>query len=53
MKTDEFINLVQGDMKVKEYINKFDGLAKFTIDLMQTDVARKEQFIQGLNFGIA
>ena len=52
-KTNEFLNVVQGNTTVTEYVNKFDGLAKFAFDMVPMDVAQKEQFIQGLNFGIA
>ena len=41
-KMNEFVNLVQGNMTVTEYVHKFDGLAQFTFDLVPTDVARKE-----------
>ena len=50
---NEFLNLVQGNATVTEYVNRFDGLAKFFFNMVPTDVARKERFIQGLNPGIA
>ena len=52
-KMNGFLNLVQGEATVTEYVNKFDGLAKFSFDMVPTDVARKERFIQGLNSRIA
>ena len=48
-KMNEFLNLVQGNATITEYVNKFDGLAKFAFDMVPTDVARKERFIKGLN----
>ena len=47
------MNLVPGSKTVTEYVNEFDGLAKFAFDLVPTDVAGKEQFIQGLNSVVA
>ena len=52
-KMNEFLNLLQGNAIVTEYVNRFDGLAKFALDMVPTDVARKERFVQGLNPGIA
>ena len=53
VKTNEFMNLVQGSKTVAEYVDKFDELAKFTFDLVPTDVARKDRFVRGLNPGVA
>ena len=50
---NEFVNLIPGKASVTEYVNKFDGLAKFSFDMVPTYVARKERFVQGLNPGIA
>ena len=52
-KVDEFINLTQNRMTVTEYALKFDRLAKFALDLVPTDAARRDRFIQGLNVMIA
>ena len=42
---NEFLNLVQGNAMVTEYVNRFDGLAKFSFDMVPMDVARKERLI--------
>ena len=38
-KMNEFLNLVQGKASVSEYVNKFNGLTKFSLDMVPTDVA--------------
>ena len=48
-KMDEFTNLTQNRMTVTEYALKFDRLAKFAPDLVSTDMAQRDQFMQGLN----
>ncbi|XP_062106589.1 uncharacterized protein LOC133817951 [Humulus lupulus] len=50
---NEFLNLVQGNASMTEYATEFDELAKFSLDMVPTDMERKKRFIQGLNPGIA
>ena len=33
---NEFLNLVQGNATVTKYVNRFDGLAKFSFDMVPT-----------------
>ncbi|XP_038880466.1 uncharacterized protein LOC120072126 [Benincasa hispida] len=44
----EFLNLKQGVMLVKEYEQEFDKLSHFAAELVATETARTERFIQGL-----
>ena len=44
-KMNEFLNLVKENATVTKYVNRFNGLAKFSFDMVPTDVARKEMFI--------
>ncbi|XP_062079878.1 uncharacterized protein LOC133784599 [Humulus lupulus] len=52
-KTDEFMRLVQGNLSVTDYAQKFDRLAKFAQDLVPTDRVRADRFVRGLKPMIA
>ena len=39
-KVDEFITLVQGNLSVTDYAQKFDRLAKFSPEVVPTDALR-------------
>ena len=52
-KAEKFSRLLQGNRSVTDYALKFDRLVKFVPDLVRTDAARHDRFIQGLNAMIA
>ncbi|XP_062075883.1 uncharacterized protein LOC133780013 [Humulus lupulus] len=52
-KTDEFMILVQGNLSVTDYAQKFDRLAKFAPDLVLTNRVQADRFVRGLKLMIA
>ncbi|XP_062086296.1 uncharacterized protein LOC133792407 [Humulus lupulus] len=53
LKVNEFIGLVQGNLTITKYAQKFDRLAKFAFDQVRTDVASKDRFLRGIKPMIA
>ncbi|XP_038883046.1 uncharacterized protein LOC120074107 [Benincasa hispida] len=51
-KQAEFLNLKQGVMSMEKYEQEFDKLSHFTPELVATEAARTERFIQGLRSGL-
>ena len=47
------MGLIQGKLTVAEYAQTFEGLARFAPDMIPTDRARKDKFIQGLDSMVA
>jgi hypothetical protein len=52
MKQEEFIRLKQGGDTVMQYLNKFNHLAQYAIDQVNTDLKKKNCFMRGLNDGL-
>ena len=48
----EFLELMQGNMTVLEYVTKFTELARFRDDYVATDLAKVRKFEDGLNLSI-
>ena len=46
---EKFLNLKQGNLTVKEYVNKFNQLARFGIELVNTPEKKALRFVRGLN----
>ena len=46
---EKFIQLKQRDMKVKEYVNQFNELARFGLDLINTTHKKALKFAKGLS----
>ena len=46
---ERFLALKQGDMSVREYVNKFNQLARFGLDLVNTAQKKAVRFARGLN----
>ena len=44
----EFSNLKQGNLLVIEYIRKFDRLIRYVLDMVATNAARVNRFLEGL-----
>ena len=49
LKRKEFLNLRQGDQSVVEYMNEFNSLARYAPEEIDTDVKKKNRFINGLD----
>ena len=49
LQMERFIALKQGDMSVKEYVNKFNQLARFGLDMVSTTQKKALRFARGLN----
>jgi hypothetical protein len=49
LKQEEFIRLKQGGDTVMQYLNKFNHLSQYAIDLVNTDLKKKNYFMRGLN----
>lgn len=47
-KKREFQNLLQGDMTVAKYRNRFMELSHFITELVATDQMKRNEFIEGL-----
>lgn len=52
-KVQEFISLQQGSSTVKEYLVKFNSLARFALEIVSTSALRRDKFIHGLKPEIA
>ena len=48
LQLERFISLKQGDMTVREYVNKFNQLARFGLDMVNIP-QKKDLFARGLN----
>ena len=46
---ERFLALKQGNLSVKEYVNKFNQLARFGLDLVNTPEKKTLRFVKGLN----
>ena len=46
---ERFLALRQGTLSVKEYVNKFNQLARFGLDLVNTPEKKALRFVKGLN----
>ena len=46
---ERFISLKQRDMTVREYVNKFNQLARFGLDMVNTPQKKALRFARGLN----
>ena len=46
---ERFLALKQGDLSVREYVNKFNQLARFDKDLVNTPHKKALRFAKGLN----
>ena len=51
-KAQEFLELKQGAMTVKDYVARFTELARFTDDYVATDLAKVRRFKNGLKLSI-
>ncbi|TYK29817.1 ty3-gypsy retrotransposon protein [Cucumis melo var. makuwa] len=51
-KQQEFLNLKQGDMTVKQYDAEFDMLSRFAPDVVRDEDARTEKFVRGLRLDL-
>ena len=49
LQMERFLSLKQGSMTVKEYVNQFDQLARFGLDLVNTQHKKALRFVKGLN----
>ena len=49
LKREEFLDLRQGDRNVVEYMNEFNNLARYAPKEIDTDVKKKNRFINGLD----
>ena len=52
-KVTEFSNLKQRNLLVIEYIRKFDRLARYALDMVSTNTARVNHFLDGLELELA
>ena len=46
---EKFLALKQGSSSVKEYVNKFNQLARFGLELVNTPEKKALRFVRGLN----
>jgi hypothetical protein len=49
MKLEEFLALKQGDQSVMQYVGRFNHLAKYAPDHVNSDRKKKACFMRGLN----
>jgi hypothetical protein len=49
MKQEEFMKPKQGGDTVTQYLNKFNNLAQYAIDQVNTDLKKRNSFMRGLN----
>ena len=47
--TRRFIDLVQGESSVVEYVTSFESLSKFGIEYINTPSKKNQRFVYGLN----
>nr|XP_009778615.1 PREDICTED: uncharacterized protein LOC104227933 [Nicotiana sylvestris] len=48
VRLDQFLSLKQGDMSVRDYIHKFNSLARYAPDIVRTVRARVHHYVDGL-----
>ncbi|XP_059664181.1 uncharacterized protein LOC132309949 [Cornus florida] len=46
---DQFLGLIQGNMSVAEYENKFTSLSRFPLEMVRYEVDKTRKFVSGLN----
>ena len=46
---EKFLALKQGSLSVKEYVNQFNHLARFRLELVNTPHKKALRFVKGLN----
>ncbi|TYK13633.1 ty3-gypsy retrotransposon protein [Cucumis melo var. makuwa] len=51
-KQQEFLNLEQGDMTVKQYDAEFDMLSRFALDVVRNEAVRTEKFVRALDLSL-
>ena len=49
LRLEKFLSLKQGSMTVNEYVNQFNQLARFGLDLVNTPHKKALCFVKGLN----
>mgnify|MGYP002587432433 FL=1 len=49
LQMEKFLTLKQGSMTIKEYVNQFNQLARFGLDLVNTQHKKALRFVKGLN----
>ena len=49
MQMETFLVLKQGSMSMKEYVNKFNQLARFGLELVESPHKKALRFARGLN----
>ncbi|XP_059669553.1 uncharacterized protein LOC132314747 [Cornus florida] len=47
---NQFISLIQGNMPVTEYENKFTSLSRFAPEMVSNEVDKVQKFISGLDY---
>ncbi|XP_059627673.1 uncharacterized protein LOC132270509 [Cornus florida] len=47
---DQFIGLIQGNMSVTEYENKFTPLSRFALEMVSNEVDKVRKFVSGLDY---
>ena len=47
-----FIDLMQGSMTVREYVDKFEDLYKYAKDIYPTEERKSEKFKEGLHISL-
>lgn len=52
IKREEFNNLKQGNSSINEYLSKFNHLARYATDEVDTDKKKIRKFLKGMNVGI-
>ncbi|XP_062100009.1 uncharacterized protein LOC133805879 [Humulus lupulus] len=52
-KVDEFVTLVQGNLSVTDYAQKFDRLEKISSEVVPTETLRVQRFVRGIKPMIA
>ena len=46
---EKFLTLKQGSVTIREYVNQFNQLARFGLDLVNTQHKKALRFVKGLN----
>lgn len=49
LQMEKFLTLKQGSMTIREYVNQFNQLARFGLDLVNTQHKKALRFVKGLN----
>ncbi|XP_062118633.1 uncharacterized protein LOC133832283 [Humulus lupulus] len=50
---DEFVTLIKGGLSIIEYTQKFDRLARFALEIVQTEAIQIQRFVKGIKPVIA